>query len=130
MPLKKNQNLKIKDMLKLYIMKLSAPIKKMINKNIPVGLGTDVAVGHEISMTKVMWQAIQASKVKYNQTKNYNDRLTTAEAFFLGTKGGGSFFGKVGSFEEGYDFNALVIDDSNLLNVKPLTIEERLERFI
>lgn len=108
----------------------TAPIKKIINKKIPVGLGTDVAAGHEISMTKVMWQAIQASKVKYNQTKNYDDRLTTAEAFFLGTKGGGSFFGRVGSFEKGYDFDALIIDDSNLQNFKPLTLEERLERFV
>ncbi len=40
--------------------------------------------------------------------------------FFLGTKGGGSFFGKVGSFEEGYEFDGLVIDDANL-NIKKIT---------
>jgi guanine deaminase len=107
-----------------------APIKKILSKGIPVGLGTDLAAGHEVSMIKVMWQAIQASKVRYSQTKDENDRLTTAEVFFLGTKGGGSFFGKVGSFEEGYDFDALVIDDSNLFNVKPILIEERIEKFV
>ena len=48
----------------------------------------------------------------------------------MGTKGGGSFFGKVGSFEEGYEFDALVIDDSSLFNVKLLTLKERIERYI
>ena len=32
--------------------------------------------------------------------------LTVANAFYLATKGGGSFFGKVGSFEPDYEFDA------------------------
>ena len=40
----------------------------------------------------------------------------------------GSVFGKVGSFEKGYQFNALVIDTMEDSWV-PLTAEERLERF-
>lgn len=108
----------------------TAPIKKLIGKGIPVGLGTDIAAGHNISILKVMLQAIQASKVVYSRTHDEKDKLTSPEAFYLATKGGGSFFGKVGSFEEGYDFDALVIDDSNLVNVKPLTIEERIDRLI
>ena len=31
---------------------------------------------------------------------------------YLATKGGGAFFGKVGSFEPGYEFDAIVMDDS------------------
>lgn len=57
------------------------------------------------------------------------DFLTNSEAFFIATKGGGSFFGKVGSFEAGYDFDALIIDDEEL-NYLDYTLEERLERFI
>ncbi len=52
------------------------------------------------------------------------------EAFYLATKGGGSFFGKVGSFEKGYEFDALVIDDSSLSHINDLTIEERIQKFI
>ena len=48
----------------------------------------------------------------------------------MATKGGGKFFGKVGSFEEGYEFDAFIIDDSNLSIFKPLSIEERLQKFI
>ena len=56
--------------------------------------------------------------------------LTLQEVFYLATKGGGSFFGKVGSFEKGYEFDALVIDDDNLWKIDKGTIEERLERLV
>ena len=49
--------------------------------------------------------------------------------FWMATKSGGSFFGKVGSFEPGYDFDALVIDDHDLYPDE-YTILQRLERFI
>lgn len=42
--------------------------------------------------------------------------------------GGGAFFGKVGSFDPGYEFDALVIDDRPLLPPFPATIDERLAR--
>ncbi len=48
----------------------------------------------------------------------------------LGTLGGGSFFGKVGSFLEGYEFDALILDDSGLPHPQELNLRERLERFI
>ena len=38
--------------------------------------------------------------------------LTLEEIFWMGTKAGGSFFGKVGSFEPGYELDALVLDES------------------
>ena len=59
--------------------------------------------------------------------KVVNDEKT--EVFYLATKSGGSFFGKVGSFEPGYDFDALVIDDAEL-NHDDYTLAQRLERFI
>ena len=33
--------------------------------------------------------------------------LTLSEAFYMATKGGGKFFGKVGSFEKGCELDAL-----------------------
>ena len=52
------------------------------------------------------------------------------EAFYLATKGGGAFFGKVGSFEEGYEFDAIVLDDSVLPHPQRLSLAERMERAV
>ena len=48
----------------------------------------------------------------------------------MATKGGGAFFGKVGSFEEGYEFDAVVMDDSVLLHPQPLNLADRAERAV
>jgi guanine deaminase len=54
--------------------------------------------------------------------------LTFPETFWLASKGGGSFFGKVGSFEEGYAFDAVVLDDSIEPSARELPLRDRLER--
>ena len=51
-------------------------------------------------------------------------------AFYLATKGGGEFFGKVGSFEKGYEFDAVIIDDSVLPHPQELNIRQRVERSV
>ena len=56
--------------------------------------------------------------------------ITLEEAFYMATLGGGSFFGKVGSFEKGYEFDAIVLDDENIRHQQPLTTRERLERLV
>ena len=56
--------------------------------------------------------------------------LVFSEAFYMATKGGGAFFGKVGSFEDGYEFDAVVMDDSVLSHPQPLTLAERMERAV
>ena len=43
---------------------------------------------------------------------------------------GGEFFGKVGSFEEGYEFDAVVLDDSVLAHPQALNLAERMERAV
>ena len=48
----------------------------------------------------------------------------------MATKSAGRFFGQVGSFEPGYDFDALVIDDSELQIDTDYSLLERLERFV
>lgn len=54
--------------------------------------------------------------------------LTFEEVFYLATVMGGSYFGKVGSFAPGYEFDALVLDDSAMYSMRELTIRERIER--
>lgn len=105
------------------------PLRKYLNLNIPVGLGSDVGGGHVLDMTSHIEACVTASKMYFVDHPDYAP-ISIAEAFYLATKGGGSFFGKVGSFEEGYDFDALVINDSSLkMNGTP-TLVERLEKYI
>lgn len=106
------------------------PIRKFLNRGIPVGLGSDIAGGHNISIPNVMVSAIQSSKIKWIDTNGELEPLTSSEAFYLGTKGGGSFFGKIGSFEKGYALDALIIDDRNLGDIEDISLEERIQRYI
>lgn len=105
-----------------------APIRKFLNEGVPVGLGSDISGGHDLSIFKMIVYAIQISKIRYCQDKSL-PFLTLPEAFWIATKSAGRFFGQVGSFEPGYEFDALVIDDSEL-NHDNYSLLHRLERFI
>ena len=106
-----------------------APIRRFLNAGIPVALGSDVSGGSGFSIFRVMHYTLQMSKMKWVHGGHKEAFLSLSEAFWLATKSGGSFFGKVGSFEPGYAFDALVVDDSDL-NFDNYTIQHRLERYI
>ncbi|MEA4972138.1 MAG: amidohydrolase family protein [Candidatus Metalachnospira sp.] len=96
---------------------------------IRAGLGSDLAGGHTLNMFLNMVAAIQEGGMHYvNHT--YSRPVTASEAFYSATKAGGSFFGKTGSFEPGYDFDALIIDDSDALTYNTFTLTQRAERMI
>ncbi len=105
------------------------PIRKFLNEGIPVALGTDIGAGNTCSMLSVIVSAIQVSKLVWEQSEKKLSFLSTAEAFYLATKGGGSFFGKVGSFEKDYEFDAIIVDDSPFSS-NSYTLEERIQQFI
>ena len=105
-----------------------APIRTFIEEGIPVGLGSDISGGHDLNIFRMMVFAIQVSKMHYQQN-HAKPFLTLSEVFWLATKSAGSFFGRVGSFEPGYEFDALVIDDRDL-NHDHYSLLHRLERFI
>lgn len=105
------------------------PVRSFLDKGVLVGLGTDVGAGHQVSIPKVMAAAVQASKIKWLESGKTLDPLKLSEVFYLGTKGGGKFFGKVGSFEPDYAFDALIIDDQEL-GTLDLSLNERLERYL
>ena len=107
-----------------------APVRTYLEQGIPTGLGTDVAGGAGESVFRAMADAIQVSKLRWRLVDETRKPLTAEEAFYLGTKGGGGFFGKTGSFEEGYELDALVLNDESLKHPQPLSLKERLERFI
>ena len=107
-----------------------APIRKYLDEGLHVGLGSDVAGGATENLFVAMMHAIQASKLRWRLVDNTLAPLTAAEAFYMATKGGGAFFGKVGSFEKGYEFDAVVLDDNRIADGEGLLVSERLERFI
>lgn len=107
-----------------------APIKNMLNMGINVGLGSDIAAGSSLSIFRAMSDAVQVSKLRESLTGQKNQTLTLTEVFYLGTKGGGKFFGDVGSFEKGYEFDAVVLNDKSFGDNSDFTLKERLERII
>ena len=105
-----------------------APVRTFLDEGLRIGLGSDISGGHDLNMFRMMVYAIQVSKMHYQHDHN-KSFLTLPEVFWIATKSAGSFFGKVGSFEPGYDFDALVINDS-VLYPSEYSLLHRLERFI
>ena len=105
-----------------------APIRKFLDEGIHVGLGTDVAAGSSMNMLKTMLISLQASKMYYRLVDTNVKPLSFEEMFYLATVGGGEYFGKVGTFKDGYDFDALIIDDSRMYSMRDMSIRERIER--
>ena len=107
-----------------------APIRKYLERGLHIGLGSDVAGGHSDSIFRAVTDAIQVSKMYFRMVDEACKPLVFSEAFYLATKGGGAFFGNVGSFEEGYEFDAVIMDDSILSHPQSLTLAERMERAV
>ena len=107
-----------------------APVRRFLQDGLRVGLGSDVAGGTHTSIFKAMADAIQVSKLRWRLVDQSLAPLTVREAFYLGTLGGGAFFGKVGSFAPGYEFDALVIDDARYTPQRRMELETRLERTV
>lgn len=105
-----------------------SPVRTLLDRGVRVSLGSDISGGHDLSMFRVMVYALQVSKLA-SVTLGVKPQLTLPEVFWCATKSAGSFFGRLGSFEPGYEFDALVIDDSDL-NFDHYTLLQRLERFI
>lgn len=107
-----------------------APVRRFLEEGLQVGLGSDVAGGTTESIFGAMTHAIQASKLRWRLQDDTLKPLTMEEAFYMGTKGGGAFFGKVGSFEPDYELDAVVLDDSRLGHPQALDVKQRLERIM
>lgn len=107
-----------------------APVRTFLEQGLHVGIGSDVAGGSTENLFRAMAHAVQSSKLRWRLTDDSLEALTAEEVFYMATKGGGAFFGKVGSFEKGYEFDAVVLDDTRLKHPQPLDVRSRLERMI
>ena len=107
-----------------------APIRKYFDLGLNIGLGSDVAGGHSLSIFRAITDTIQVSKMYFRMVNEAYKPLVFSEAFYLATKGGGKFFGKVGSFEVGYEFDAVIMNDNVLVHPQTLNLAERMERAV
>lgn len=104
------------------------PLATLQDKGVDVCVGSDVGGGHHLAVYKQVARAVQLSKIKEFYEPQESRTINFANAFYCATKVGGSAFGKMGSLEPGYHFNAIVVDnveDKGIL----LTPAERVERF-
>ena len=105
-----------------------APVRKLLEAGVKCGLASDVAGGSSIDMFRAVTDAIQVSKLRWRIIDESFRALTFPESFYLATKGGGEFFGRAGSFEAGYEFDLIAIDDSSEAAPFELNTVQRLER--
>lgn len=105
-----------------------AQVRKMLDHNINVVLGSDIAGGDHISMFDNVAATIRASKARRIMDNYQTSFLTVEEAFYLATSAANKFFGEKPGLAKGNNMSVIVLDDSKLPKAKELTIKERFER--
>lgn len=115
-------------------------VRRLLNKGIKVGLGTDVAGGYSPSMLDAIRSAFAATKTnKFIHRDMKNDPnyvpLVPAELLFLATLGGAQVLGledKIGNFAQNKAFDALWVDLKNgsLDLMGGETMQEKVEKFM
>lgn len=100
----------------------------LADQGVRLTLGSDIAGGHLPGIYTQASRSVQLSKLKAFYEPEANRAIPFENAFFMATKEGGALFGKVGSLEPGYEFDALVIRDfsDSFREIRP---EETVERF-
>ena len=109
--------------------------RQLLQSQLKVGLGTDVSGGYSLGLLEVMRQTLIASScVSFQRRDREPDYrpLDYREAFYLATLGGARVLGleeKVGTLEEGKDFDALLVDMSSSSSLSQLSVSELFQRF-
>ncbi|MCI1902974.1 MAG: amidohydrolase family protein [Enterococcaceae bacterium] len=103
------------------------PARVWLNEGLRVTIASDIAGGNVPDQNRNIVTAIQLSKLRWVEHPEEKP-LSSSEAFYMATKAGGEFFGKVGSFENGSSFNALALEEDSLLYADDPLI--RLEEFL
>jgi guanine deaminase len=96
------------------------PLRRMLERGVHVGLGTDIAGGASPSILENARHAVIQSRslesgvdptVSRAQRRSPDSRIDASTAFWLATAGGGQALDlAVGLFRVGYQFDAVVID--------------------
>jgi guanine deaminase len=114
------------------------PLRRMLDAGIRVGLGTDISGGASPSLLHNARQAVIASRMLESgvdpaqsraERRREESRIDAPTALWLATAAGGEALDlPVGRFNEGYQFDALVIDPSpdGNLRLDPHEAPERI----
>lgn len=87
------------------------PVRDLLQKEIDVGLGTDVSGGFSPSILEAARQTIWVSR-HVAMTRGDAAKLSTEEALYLATRGGAKVVGlqdKIGGFDVGKEFDAQLV---------------------
>lgn len=97
------------------------PVRKLLNCNIKLGLGTDVSAGYNCNILDTARHAHMVSRHLAMKQKTSVDKenvkLSITECLYLATMGGANVLSlqdKIGSFEIGKKFDTLLINLNNI----------------
>ncbi|KAF2163214.1 hypothetical protein M409DRAFT_68530 [Zasmidium cellare ATCC 36951] len=88
-------------------------VRRLLDRGIKVGLGTDCSAGYSISVLDAMRQASNVSRHLAISTGDERCVLKFEELVYLATMGGAemcSLSDRIGNFEKGKEFDALLVD--------------------
>ena len=106
------------------------PVREMLQANMRVTLGSDIAGGDRISMFDVTASTIRGSKARRIMDNWQTDFLSVPEGYYLATSAAAGFFDEKPGFAAGNPLHAIVLNDDELPAVRELTVQERFERCI
>jgi guanine deaminase len=87
-------------------------VRKLLERNVDVGLGTDVSGGYSPSILDAVRQALGVSRSVAFLEKSSNHALSVEEGLYLATRGGAKCLGledKVGGFEVGKTWDVQLV---------------------
>ena len=95
-------------------------VRELLEKGVKVGLGTDCSAGYMPSITDAMRSASNVSRFLAMKTGEDKWTLAFEECLYLATMGGAEVVGleeKIGNFEVGKEFDALLVDVDGVISV-------------
>ncbi len=105
-----------------------APVADMLARGISVALGSDIAAGTSLSVLDAASLAVKVSKLRGALFGEKS--IDYKNALYLATSEGQKFFGEKPGFCVGNAFDAVVIDDSELLQSGGIDFEQRIQRMM
>lgn len=105
--------------------------RSLLNLGAPVCIASDISGGHSLFLPRQIVLGIQMSKMKARFENDFSKVIKNSEGYYMATKNPGSFFGKTGSLEIGYEANFLVVDVSDIvMDIEKRSITEKFEKWL
>ncbi|WP_404810805.1 guanine deaminase [Companilactobacillus jidongensis] len=104
------------------------PVKHVHDKNVEIGMGTDIAGGYSPSIYRNIQQAVMSSQM-LQDTGTQNARISAANAFYLATAGGANALHiPTGQIKAGYKADLQIVNDqySDIMSNNSNDVFERL----